>query len=397
MIPAVTVSGLGLTAALAGGEGRNVVDDRLGAPACRACGSRAGDFVLDLGDQPRSDWLPPMGDGGPDPMYPLQMWLCASCSLAQLVACPSTCEEVQGVEPAAGIAQAREAVRRVSAAGLLPRGARVAEYKSPDVGSWMDFLAPYGLSPACDGELAEVVLDCFGLMHVADQSAAVEERVARVARGGVLLVQFHSLEAIVSQGQWNLLRHGHYAYHSTTSLTKILAANGFGGFRAWRFELYGGTVLLAARRFEEGARPGASIEALLRQDARAGVGDAAVLQGLQRRAEDHAVRLHRWLMAERAAGRTVIGYGAASRAVPLLVLAGADRALLKAVADASAGKQGRRMPGTDIPIIAPSQMAELHPSSVIVFVPELVPELRTSLPGIEASGARWVDATALGS
>ena len=84
-------------------------------------------------------------------------------------------------------------------------------------------------------------------MHAPDQAAALAERAARVAPGGVLLLQYHSLDTIVAHGQWNALRHGHYAYYSTTALTAMLAAVGFSPRTAWQFDLYGGTVLLAAR------------------------------------------------------------------------------------------------------------------------------------------------------
>ena len=53
------------------------------AHSCRACRATAGEVVLDLGEQPASDYFPPAGDPGPDPAYPLQMWLCAACGLAQ--------------------------------------------------------------------------------------------------------------------------------------------------------------------------------------------------------------------------------------------------------------------------------------------------------------------------
>ena len=39
-----------------------------------------------------------------------------------------------------------------------------------------------------------------------------------MAPGGVLLLQFHSLATILRLGQWNSLRHGHYAYYSTPPL-----------------------------------------------------------------------------------------------------------------------------------------------------------------------------------
>jgi SAM-dependent methyltransferase len=220
----------------------------MGEPACRACGTSDGQLVLDLGEQPACDYFPRQGDPGPDPVYPLQMWLCAACGLAQLLADPTVPEEPRGAEPAALVAQAADAVARVAAGGLLANRNRVAEYGSPHGGSWLGLLEERGLTPVPDGARADVILDCFGLMHAADQAAALAERAARLAPGGVLLLQYHALDAIVRQGQWNALRHGHYAYYSATALTAMLAAVGFSPRRSWEFELYGGTVLLAASR-----------------------------------------------------------------------------------------------------------------------------------------------------
>jgi hypothetical protein len=365
-------------------------------PACRACRSRAGDQVLDLGDQPPCDYFPAAGDPGPDPEYPLQMWLCAACGLAQLVADPTVPEEPRGAEPAALVAQAEDAVRRVAAAGLAGPGQRVAEYGSPHGGSWLPLLTGRGLTAVGDGEPADVVLDCFGLMHAADQAAAMAARAARVAPGGVLLLQFHSLEAIITGGQWNALRHGHYAYYSTTALTPMLARAGFSPRTAWRFGLYGGTVLLAARRDADGdGRADGAVDDLLASEAHAGVTDPAVLRGLGDSALARASGLHDWLAAENAAGRRVLGYGAASRAVALLRRSGVDRRLLPGVADASPGKQGLRMPGTDIPVISPGQLAQDKPAAVAVFLSDLLPEVRQAYPEIEAAGGRWVDADTL--
>ena len=105
------------------------------------------------------------------------------------------------------------------------------------------------------GYAAEVIIDCFGMMHASDQSAALAERATRVAAGGVLLLQYHSLATIVRDGQWNALRHGHYAYYSTRAITAMLSAVGFSPRSAWQFDLYGGTILLAARRDRDQANP----------------------------------------------------------------------------------------------------------------------------------------------
>jgi hypothetical protein len=370
----------------------------MSAPSCRACRSQTGDLVLDLGEQPACDYFPRREDPGPDPVYPLHMWLCSACGLAQLVADPTVPEEPRGTEPTALVEQATDAVHRVAAAGLLPEGSRIAEYGSPHGGSWLGLLADRGHAEVGPDERADVVLDCFGLMHAADQYAALAERANRVASGGVLLLQYHSLDTIIRRGQWNALRHGHYAYYSTTAISNMLATHGLRARMAWLFELYGGTVLLAAGRESESEfDTDGSISTLLQEDVRIGVRDPTAISNLQRHARDNARALRDWLAAERTAGRTVLGYGAASRAVALLIQAGANQTLLSGVVDASPAKRGLRMPGTDIPVIDPTELAARQPDSVVLFVPDLIKEVRAAFPDVEASGARWVDAEALGS
>lgn len=364
---------------------------------CRACRSEAGHVVLDLGDQPACDYFPPYDDPGPDPLYPLQMWLCSHCGLAQLLDDPTVPEEPKGTEPAVLVAQAIDAVGRVAAAGLLQAGARVAEYGSPHGGSWLELLAIQGLKPVDGSAEADVILDCFGMMHAADQAAALAERAARLLPGGTLLLQYHSLETIIRHGQWNALRHGHYAYYSTIALSAMLAQVGFSPRSAWSYDLYGGTVLLAARRDGDSGRPDKTVHAILASEARTGVCDPDVLCGLEQDVQTRAAVMHGWLARSAAVGKTVLGYGAASRAVALLRKAGVDADLLPAVADASLAKRGSRMPGTSIPVISPAELTARRPDEVALFVSDLMPEVRASYPEIEAAGGRWVDADALGS
>jgi hypothetical protein len=371
-------------------------DPSLSDNLCRSCAQRSGHLVLDLGSQPACDTFPDSQNTGPDPAYPLQMWLCSACGLAQLLGKPTTADEPRGVEPEALVAQAFDAVERLATAGWLSDRNGVVEFASPHGGSWLSLLTERGLAPVADEGPADVVIDSFGMMHDPDQRMALATRTARVAHGGVLLLQYHSLETIVRRGQWNALRHGHFAYYSTSTLVVMLEAVGFQPSFAWRFDLYGGTVLLAATRgpASRGA-PDDSIDELLAEDAATGVRDPEVVSSLQDHAEAHARGLREWLVEQQTAGRTVLGYGAASRAVALLCRSGVDRGLLPAVIDTSPSKHGLRMPGTDIPIIDAARLATSPPQSVLLFVPDLLTEVRREFPAVEQSGGEWVDAEAL--
>ncbi|MCV7178486.1 methyltransferase C-terminal domain-containing protein [Mycolicibacterium sphagni] len=348
---------------------------------CRGCRSRSLTRVLELGCVPAQDFFPEASSPvlQEESSHPLAMDICVDCGLAQLAEDDTVTDEPRAVEPLALRRQAADAVNRVAAAHWL-RGSTVREFGSPHGGSWLPMLAERGFVQA---EVADVVLDCFGLMHEPDQQSAFARRAAATAEGGVLLVQYHSLATIVAKEQWNCLRHGHYGYYSTTAMLAQLERAGMSAVDAWTFDLYGGTVLLAASHGQ--MRPPESVRRLLVDEA--GITDPAFVRTLQHAADCHCRALRGWLERQARKGSRVYGYGAASRAVALFALAGIDRSLITAVADASRSKQGRRMPGTDIPIIAPEELIAADPDRVVLTLPDLLPEVSDAYP--ELAG-RWV-------
>jgi C-methyltransferase-like protein/putative zinc binding protein len=361
------------------------------AVVCRFCRSTTGEMVLDLGPQPACEYFPPRDEPVADPRSPLRLWLCGSCGLAQLADDAELPEQPEGVEPAALREQRRDAVAAVRAAGLLPAGAFV-EGATPHGGSWADDLRAAGLRPTAAGAPADLVVDgSFGLMHARDQAVALQRLTDRLAPDGTLLFQFHSLAAIVRERQWNAVRHGHYAYYSLPVVRTMLAGVGLEVSAAWEFPLYGGTVLVAARR---GGRPDPSVARLLDRERADGVLDPGAVAALQTELRTITSALRSAAEAARSSGRPLYGYSAASRAVALLCLAGLDADLLAGVADASPAKQGCRMPGTAVPVVAPAELLAARPDRVLLFVPDLLAEVRRALPEVEAEGGTWVPVAA---
>jgi len=233
-----------------------------------------------------------------------------------------------------------------------------------------------------------VVDGSFGMMHAVDQAAALDELVSRLAPEGTLLFQFHSVAAIIEGQQWNAVRLGHYAYYSLPVLRGMLAERGLTVVSAWRFPLYGGTVLVAARRT---GTPDDSVSALEADEIAAGVLDPGTLRKLQRSVDNSIAEVRRLCQDATASGAAVYGYSAASRSVALLYLAQIDAAQLRGVADAAPAKQGCRIPGTTIPVLSPAELVAARPDVVLLFVSDLMAEVRRTLPEIAAGGGRWVD------
>lgn len=354
---------------------------------CRSCGGTDGEVVLDLGRQPSWDRMPWADVPLPDPEFELQMWFCRSCSLAQLRCDAENVDELYAVEPRAVAEQTDRSIAYLEAEGLIGPDRTVVEFGSPHGESWLPRLAGRGMVPTVAGDRpADLVVDFYGLLHESDQEAALRLRVASLAPGGTLAVQMLSLGTVLAERQWYDLRHGHYAYWSLPALGGALRRHGLGVHRVRWYPMSGGTVLLTARRDPE---PDADTLRLIEAERASGVTDATALTGLQRAAAG-AHELREWLVAERAAGRTVAGYGAASRSVPLICHAGLDAGLLSMVGDAAPTKQGRRMPGTDIPVVSPDELVAARPDRVLLFLAELADEVRDTVSGVECAGGQWV-------
>ncbi len=353
---------------------------------CRWCTSTDGSLVLDAGSQPAADHFPLPSDPLPDAEHPMRMVICTACGLVQLESDPTTPEEPRGVEPAALVAQAEEAVRLAAEAGFIKSGMRVLEYPSPHGGSWVDPLTARGLTDVDDGE-AEVIVDIFGMMHDADQRAALAERVSHLADDGVMLLQYHTVAAIVRGGIWNALRHGHFAYYSTPVLTQMGRELGLVPVACWEFPLYGGTILLGLAK--QGQPSQAALEMVEREEAE-GIRRPSHVGSLDKALSDSVAAIAGYVGQAAEQGLTVAGYGAASRTSALLRSAHVEQQHLVAIADASEAKHGRTMPGNRIPIISPGALVGLKPDRVLLFVPDLLDEVRAALPEIEENGGRWV-------
>jgi hypothetical protein len=304
------------------------------------------------------------------------MWWCADCGLAQLMADTTTPEEPRAIEPRAAVQQAYDAVDELVEAGLLTPG-EFLEFASPHGGSWAEALRSRGFREA-PGTRAGVVIDVYGLMHDRDQAAGLRARAEALTSDGTLVLQFPTFAGTLRRREWNALRHGHFAYHSVPAARRLLADVGLTVLAARSYPLYSGSVLLLASRTGAGpAKEAAAFYELEQAELAAGVLDPSAMTALGDALDGDVAWLRAWV--EDQGGPAWI-YGAGSRAVAVLAAAGLRPGAVAGIADGAVAKQGRRMPGTDIPIVAPDALLAADPKQVLLMLPDLADELREQWP-----------------
>lgn len=347
-------------------------------------------MLLDLGRRSSAAELPLPMDPGPDRTAQLSLLVCRSCALVQLGHGMVDAEGPMGAEPRTMRRQAVAALSDLERAGFVRPGLEVAEYSSPHSGDWSGPLREHGLRVAGDGP-ADIVLDVFGLMHEPDQREAFGERIARLREGGIIVIQAHALEGDIARSAWHVVRHGHYAYYTATVLVAMFSRFGFAPIDVFEYDLQGGTLVLV---FGRHGTPSQRVRAVLDRERLAGLdrpaGLAEQAAELRTAAAASSLALRSYLDDCRLHGLTVGAYPASTGSVALLELADVGREDVAAVGDVSADKQGRALPGSRIPIVSPDELMDRAPDRVLLFVPELLDELRERYPHFERDGGRWV-------
>jgi len=355
--------------------------------SCRGCGSGDVVPVVDLGAQPCADYFPPADTAGEDPRWPLELWLCRTCTLVQLGPVePQLPEPPLAIESATSLAHAETSVKEILRDYPGIAGAVVHEFASHHGGSWLDHLRAAGCRTTEGAERADLVVDVHGIAHEPAVGEMLRLRAERLAPGGLLVLEFHHLLPLVQGNQFDTIRHGHWSYLSLGAVVRLAAMHGLLVRSVRQVNLFGGSLQVMLRDQSAGLGADDSVHQVLAEEAAAGIADEVRLATLHEHAQRSATALRDLLASYRSEGRKVLGYGAPSKAPVLLDLAKVGTDLLPFTVDAAPGKHGRRIPGCGVPIRPIDDLRAARPDVVLVMTWDIVDEVMSQL---EAGGGGW--------
>jgi hypothetical protein len=101
-------------------------------------------------------------------------------------------------------------------------------------------------------------------------------------------------------------------------------------------------------------------------------------------------QLLEFVSTARRAGKHIAAYGAAAKGVILLNYCGLRAEVVEYVVDRNPYKQGRFMPGSHVPICAPSRIAETRPDYLLILPWNLEEEIVRQNAAIRAWGGKFV-------
>jgi SAM-dependent methyltransferase len=245
---------------------------------------------------------------------------------------------------------------------------------------------------AADCQQADLIVGNNVYAHVPDINDFTRGLKAALKPGGTITLEFPHLMRLIEHTQFDTVYHEHFSYLSLFTVQRIFASV---GLRIWNVEelpTHGGSLRIYGCHGESATEPTPAVDRILQEETRRGLQTLATYQSFQARANRVKDDLLAFLIERKRAGSTVAAYGAAAKGNTLLNYAGVKPDLLPFVCDAAASKQGRFMPGSHIPILAPTALADQRPDYLVILPWNIASEVRAQNAKLAELGTKFVTA-----
>ncbi len=394
---------------------------------CRACGASRLAMILSLGETPLANALVEESRRGePEPRYPLDLVLCEACSLVQItvtvppeilfrdyryfssfsdtmlkhadaIAGRLTTELGLGPESLAAEIASNDGyllkayVRRgVPVLGIEPARnvAKVAE--EDGVRTIAEFFgADLGRKLAADGLRADVLHANNVMAHVPDIRGVLAGVEAFLKDDGRFVMETPYVRPMLDHCEFDTIYHEHLFYWSMTALSNVAASVGLTVVDVEDLPIHGGSIRVSMKRKGRGAPSQAVVERLATEKSWSVTAPSAY-----RPFADRVGQLKRELVALvselKSEGHTIAAYGAAAKGSTLLNHFGIGKDVLDFVVDRSTHKQGRRMPGIDVPIVAAEELARRRPDYCLLLTWNFTDEILAQQKAYRDAGGKFI-------
>ena len=395
--------------------------------ACRSCGARRCQSVLDLGLQPLANNFLRLEDlDKPEPRFPLHLVVCTSCWLLQITETVPPVELFQSYVYFSSysdsmLEHARRAVDRYVDEFSLGRAELVLEIASND-GYLLQYFTRhgvpcFGIDPAANvadaarkkgietivgffgremaaklaaaGRCADLILGNNVLAHCPDINDFVAGLAAALKGRGRIVLEFPSAVDLVNGNEFDTVYHEHIFYFSLTALRPVFARHQLEVFRAERLAIHGGSLrLFAAHR--DVFPVDDSVTKLLAEEERNGIGRLEFYRDLARRAQCLKNDLAHLLETLKRNGSSIAAYGASAKGSTLLNFLAPPAGLIDFVADRSPHKQGMFTPGLHLPIMPAEALEQRRPEYTLLLAWNLAAEILQQQRNYRDAGGKFV-------
>jgi hypothetical protein len=277
--------------------------------------------------------------------------------------------------------------------GVEPTDSTAAAAEQLDIPVLREFFGEaLGKQLAAKGKQADLIVGNNVYAHVPDINDFTHGLKAALKPSGTITLEFPHLMQLITQCQFDTVYHEHFSYLSLHTVNRIFASC---SLRIWNVEelaTHGGSLRIYGCHVDDIRETQTSVTNLLQEETDRGLQILQTYQDFQPRADKIKDDLLTFLIDQKRNGKKVVAYGAAAKGNTLLNYAGVKPDLVPFVCDAAGSKQGKFMPGSHIPILEPSALANYQPDYVLILPWNIAAEVQQQNAVLRENGVRFVTA-----
>ena len=205
------------------------------------------------------------------------------------------------------------------------------------------------------------------LAHVPDLNDFVKGISILLKKNGVATLEFPHLLNMMKETQFDTVYHEHYSYISYLAVRKTFERHGLEIFRIDKLLVHGGSLRLYVAPIEAKQAIEDSVLATEKEEVEGGLDKVSTYEDFQTKTDQVCSDFVQFLLKEKAAGKTIWGFGAAAKGNTFLNYCGVKANLIEAIVDDTPRKQGRLAPGSRIPIVTQDELKTAKPDYIVIL------------------------------
>lgn len=188
-----------------------------------------------------------------------------------------------------------------------------------------------------------------------------------LADDGLFISETGYLLDVYENVWFDTIYHEHLDYHTVAPFKYLFARTGMEAVGVQRVSPQGGSIRVIAQRSGGPRGNDGSVDALIALEIQNKLDRAETFVDFGRRIDEVGAKLRSLIGALKADGKTIAGYGAATKATTLLAHFQMGRNELDFIIDDNPLKQGLFSPATHIPVLSPEELDRRRPDYVLIL------------------------------
>jgi hypothetical protein len=223
--------------------------------------------------------------------------------------------------------------------------------------------------------------------HIPDMQDFTEGMAILCNDETVITIENPSFTVLLAEGFFDTIYHEHYSYLTCHSVRALANKYGLEVFRVDELTTHGGSNRYWLSRSR---KPEESVFETLEKEKQVGLFEQEKWADFSMKAQGRIEELRQWFRSRKTENHFVVGYGAAHKGNTFLNSVGEASRTLQYVVDASPEKQGKFLPGSQVPVFAPDKLVADPPTDVLILPWNIADELATKVKGYAPAARIWV-------